>query len=210
MPADLRSRKRVAMREVISDTATRLFTERGFDQVTVDEIAAAADVGRKTVFNHFSRKEDLFFDRDGDIREILRNVLQRRGPGVTPIEAYRLLAYQLVAEKSPFVGCSLASQRFLETIERSETLKARARAIRDELAQFLAETLAKCVGREASDPDAYLAAHLLLTTWTVARTQAHRIFVKSRNAKKAQTAFLNLIDKSTAGLKAAMAGTPYA
>ena len=63
-PPDRRSRKRLAMRQGISNTATRLFFERGFDQVTVDEIAAAADVGRMTVFNHFPRKEDMFFDRD--------------------------------------------------------------------------------------------------------------------------------------------------
>jgi AcrR family transcriptional regulator len=64
MPSDRRSRKRLATRQGISNAATRLFFERGFDHVTVDEIAAAADVGRMTVFNHFPRKEDMFFDRD--------------------------------------------------------------------------------------------------------------------------------------------------
>ena len=63
-PSDRRSRKRLVTREGISVAATRLFLERGFDNVTVDEIAAAADVGRMTVFNHFPRKEDMFFDRD--------------------------------------------------------------------------------------------------------------------------------------------------
>ncbi|TIV74470.1 MAG: TetR family transcriptional regulator, partial [Mesorhizobium sp.] len=61
-PSDRRARKRLATRKAISDTATRLFMERGFDHVTVDEIAEAADVGRMTVFNHFPRKEDMFFD----------------------------------------------------------------------------------------------------------------------------------------------------
>ena len=58
-PSDLRSRKRLATRQAISNAATLLFFERGFDNVTVDEIAAAADVGRMTVFNHFPRKEDM-------------------------------------------------------------------------------------------------------------------------------------------------------
>jgi AcrR family transcriptional regulator len=61
---DRRTRKRMATRQAISDVATRLFMERGFDRVTIDEIAEAADVGRMTVFNHFPRKEDMFFDRE--------------------------------------------------------------------------------------------------------------------------------------------------
>ena len=63
-PSDRQSRKRLATRQETSNAATRLFWERGFDQVTVNEIAAAADVGRMSVFNHFRRKEDMFFDRD--------------------------------------------------------------------------------------------------------------------------------------------------
>ena len=69
-PPDRRTRKRLATRQRISDVATRLFIERGFDGVTVDEIAEAADVARMTVFNHFSRKEDMFFDLDEEGREI--------------------------------------------------------------------------------------------------------------------------------------------
>ena len=62
----------------------------------------------------------------------------------------------------------------------------------------------------AADPDAYLAAGLLLATWTIAFTWAHRTFRETRNTKEANAAFLAVIDKGTAGLKAAMAGTPYA
>ena len=78
IPSDRRSRKRLATRRTISDAATHLFIARGFDHVTVDEIAAAADVGRMTVFNHFPRKEDMFFDRDEEGREILREALRQR------------------------------------------------------------------------------------------------------------------------------------
>src|SRR3984885_731959 len=125
--SDRRSRKRLATRQGLSDAATRLFIERGFDHVTVDEIADAADVGRMTVFNHFPRKEDMFFDRDEEGREILREALRQRDPGLAPIEAYRRLAHRLVAEQSPFVRFTAESQGFIETIEGSEILKARAR-----------------------------------------------------------------------------------
>ena len=70
--------------------------------------------------------------------------------------------------------------------------------------------LAECVGQESTDPVAHLAAGLLLATWTVALIQAHRIFRQSRDPKKAKAAFLALVDTGAIGLKAAMAGTPYA
>ncbi len=210
MPSDRRSRKRLATRDGISNVATRLFLERGFDHVTVDEIAAAADVGRMTVFNHFPRKEDMFFDRDEEGREMLREALRQRDPGVAPIETLRLLAHRLVEEQSPFIRFTVESQGFTETIEGSETLKARARAIRDELAQVVRVALSECVEREPIDPAAHLAADLLLATWTVALIQAHRTFRQRRDTEEAKAVFLAIVDKGTIGLKAAMAGTPYA
>lgn len=210
MPADRRSRRRLATRQGISVVATRLFSERGFDRVTVDEIAAAADVGRMTVFNHFPRKEDMFFDRDEEGRELLRDALRQRDRRVAPVETLRLLAHRLVAEQSPFVEFSARSQGFIDTIEGSETLKARARAIRDELAQAVTVALSECVGRKPTDPDAHLAAGLLLATWAVAFIHAHRIFRHRRDPDEANSAFLAIVDRGTIGLKAAMAGTPYA
>lgn len=210
IPSDRRSRKRIATKQSISDAATQLFMERGFDNVTVDEIAAAADVGRMTVFNHFPRKEDLFFDRDEEGRELLRQALQERDAAVSPIEALRLLAHRLVAEKSPYLSFSHSGEGFIDTITQSETLKARARAIRDEIAQLVMETMALSLGRPAEDPDARLAAGLLLAAWTVAFTEAHKCFRHKNSVKAAQTVFLAIVDKSTVGLKAAMAGTPYA
>ncbi len=209
IPSDLRSRKRVATRHGISVAATRLFLERGFDLVTVDEIAAAADVGRMTVFNYFARKEDMFFDRDEEAREMLREALRQRDPSVAPIEALRLLAHRLAEEQSPYTEFSAASQGFVETIEGSETLKTRARAIRDELAQLIAATLAECAGRESTDPDAQLAASLLLATWTVALVQAHRTFRQGQKMEEAKAVFLALVDQGAIGIRAAMAGTPY-
>jgi hypothetical protein len=89
-------------------------------------------------------------------------------------------------------------------------LKARARAIRDELAQVVTAALCKRVEREPTDVAAVLAADLLLATWTVAFIQAHRIFRETRSKKRAETAFLAIVDSGTLGVKAAAAGTPYA
>jgi len=124
---------------------------------------------------------------------------------ISPIETLRLLAHRLVAEQTPYLEFSSGSQDFIKTVEQSETLKARARAIRDELAQLVAESLAECSEKDLDDPDAHLAAGLLMATWTVAFLQAHRIFRKTRDAEAAKEAFLAMVDKGTRGVKAAMA-----
>jgi AcrR family transcriptional regulator len=210
LPSDRRSRKRLATRQGISDAATRLFIERGFDHVTVDEIAAAADVGRMTVFNHFPRKEDMFFDRDEESRELLREALLQRDHGVAPIETLRLFAHRLIAQRSPYLSFNILGLGFIDTIKGSATLMARARAIRDELAQVLTAALAECAGREPGDCDAQLAAGLLLATWTVAFLQAHETFREKRDTEAANAVFLAIVDRGSLGLAAAMAGTPYA
>jgi|SRR5271163_1079197 len=209
-PPDRRTRKRLATRQRISDVATRLFIERGFDQVTVDEIAEAADVARMTVFNHFSRKEDMFFDLDEEGREDLLTALQKRDAGTSPIESLRLFAHWAVAEQRPYIRFFEAgSERFMETIRASEALKSRARAIRDELTDMLTIALAKAADRHQPDPVANLAASLTVATWEVAFIEAYRIFHQSRDIEKANTAFLAIVDQGTRGLKAAVEGSPY-
>ncbi|WP_441234201.1 TetR/AcrR family transcriptional regulator [Bradyrhizobium sp. 930_D9_N1_4] len=209
MPPDRRIRKRLVTRQGISDAATRLFIERGFDNVTVDEIAEAADVGRMTVFNHFPRKEDMFFDRDEEGREALRNALRHRDAGVGPVEALRLFAHRAASEEPHYVQFSSETLSFVETVEKSATLIARARAIRDEFAQVVTVALAESAGQEATDPDAQLAANLLLATWTVAFIRAHRTYRDSRDPMKAKSVFLALIERGSRAIEAAMAGTPY-
>jgi AcrR family transcriptional regulator len=210
MPSGRRSRKRLATRHAIASAAWRLFQQRGFDAVTVDEVAAAADVARMTVFNYFPRKEDLFFDRDEEGRKTLRTALRAHDPGVSPIEALRRLAHQLVAEGRPYVEFSSRSQAFIAAIERSEVLKARARAIRDEIAQLVAAGFAEWAGEESASAGPQLGAALLLATWSVALLQAHRTFRQSEDTGRAEAAFLAIIDSGSAGLIVAMAWTPYA
>src|ERR1700744_2595404 len=117
IPTDRRSRKRLAMRQNISNAATRLFMERGFDNVTVDEIAEAADVGRMTVFNHFPRKEDMFFDLDEEGREDMLAALEKRDAETSPLEALRLFAHWAVAEERPYIRFfEEGSERFMKAI----------------------------------------------------------------------------------------------
>jgi hypothetical protein len=75
---------------------------------------------------------------------------------------------------------------------------------------MLAITLAKAAARHPPDPAARLAASLLVATWEVAFIEAHRIFHRSRNIKKANTAFLAIVDQGARGLRAALEGSPNA
>ncbi len=87
----LRARKKRVAREAIAAAARRLFAERGFDAVTVAEVAAAADVSEKTVFNHFPTKEDLAFaDREQGLVRLVADIRER--PTGTPVlEVFRAL-----------------------------------------------------------------------------------------------------------------------
>jgi AcrR family transcriptional regulator len=204
------TRKRLATRQKISDVATRLFFERGFDAVKIDEIAEAADVSRMTVFNHFSRKEDLFFDLDEEGREDLLTALHLRDPETPPVEALRLFAHWAVGNQRPYVRFfESGTDQFLATIQASEALKARARAIRDELTDTLTVALAKSTNRHLPDPAASLAASFLVATWTVALMESHRCFQQDPNIEKANHAFLELVDRGTKAVQCALEGTPY-
>jgi len=92
----LRERKKEQTRALIADTARRLFAERGFDHVTVAEIAREADVSEKTVFNYFPAKEDLVFGRGQARRQALIHDIRNRPPGASLVEPFRLQTEELI------------------------------------------------------------------------------------------------------------------
>jgi AcrR family transcriptional regulator len=95
-PEGLRARKKRVAREAIAAAARRLFAERGFDAVTVAEIAAAADVSQKTVFNHFATKEDLAFaGREEGIAQFVA-AIAGRPPGSSVLDAFRAMTHTVL------------------------------------------------------------------------------------------------------------------
>jgi AcrR family transcriptional regulator len=205
-----RTRKRQMTRQAISDVATRLFFERGFDRVTIDEIAQAADVGRMTVFNHFPRKEDLFFDREDALRDAAFAALRARDRATSPVQALRALAHRLIDAPDPAFPLFDGTCRFIQTALASEALKARARQMRDDFVHMLAGALVEDAAAPKGDPDAHLAAGLIAAAWTVAFMEAHALFAGSEDLDAANRRFLALIDRGMAGVEAALAGTVYA
>src|ERR687889_2752123 len=90
VPAEpgLRERKKQQTRQLIADTARRLFAERGFDAVTVVEVARAADVSEATVFNYFPTKEDLLYSGLEAFEEELMSAIRDRAPGESVLDAF--------------------------------------------------------------------------------------------------------------------------
>ncbi|MFC0626587.1 TetR family transcriptional regulator [Kribbella deserti] len=134
-----RERKKQLTRQAISDVATRLFMARGFDGVTVAEVAAAADVAVQTVFNHFPTKEDLFFD-DASWVTGPAEAIRTAPPGEPPLAT--LLRHYLAAIRQRHeLGYLATWPRFNQTIEGSSALLARVRQNAQTMEDLLAEAL---------------------------------------------------------------------
>lgn len=86
-PTGLRARKRERTRDVIADTAISLFLERGFDRVSVNDVAAAAEVSKPTLFRYFPTKEDLVLHRFADHQGEAARVVRDRKSGTDPVTA---------------------------------------------------------------------------------------------------------------------------
>lgn len=204
-PPGLRERKKAALRQTISNVATQLFVERGFENVSVDEIAREAAVARKTVFNYFPRKEDLVFDREDEARALVRQALADRGMQ-PPVPAFQALMRALVEKRHPMFKMSERPQRFWRTVAQSPALTTRARELQVTFADDLAEMLSDAAGRPQADADARLAAAMLMSTLVVAYAEALRAFGRKR---RPYAALVNVMERGFAGVNAALAGTPY-
>ena len=88
----LRELKKEQTRQLIAGTAWRLFADRGFDKVTVAEIARQAQVAEATVFNYFPSKEDLFYSRFEAFSARLADAVRDRDPGEPALAAFRRAA----------------------------------------------------------------------------------------------------------------------
>ncbi|MDA1360367.1 TetR/AcrR family transcriptional regulator [Glycomyces luteolus] len=139
----LRERKKNATWELLRKTALELFEESGFEDVSVAEIAAAAEVSKATVFNYFPTKEDLVIGgmkrHTGDAARIVRE----RRKGQTPLEALREHYFHLLERRAPQVGLKddpvfLRVQRL---IIATPSLLIRAMDYRRQSAVMLAEAL---------------------------------------------------------------------
>jgi AcrR family transcriptional regulator len=171
-PIGLRERKKRIMRQQLSDTATRLFMEHGFDAVRVADIAEKCGVSAATVFNYFQTKEALVLDRLETTMASLPASLA--SPGLTPVEA----ALRMLAQELEHMTDLLASQddprsaakevlRFGDLIRATPSLRAYQSDMMDQFVSVAAGILAARAGLSPDDPEPQIAARALLGLWHV-------------------------------------------
>lgn len=152
-----RERKKAATRHALSDAAMRLFVARGFDDVTVREIADAADVSTTTLMTHFPTKEALVFDRDDEIERSLIAAVTDRPPRVSILDALERYVrarakYVVPARRSQFMQLVLATPALTDYWHKMW--------LRHEVA--LAHAIARELDRPATDAWCAAMAHFVL------------------------------------------------
>lgn len=197
MDEGLRERKKRETRAAISLVATALFYERGFDNVTVDDVARAAGVSKMTVFNYFARKEDLLFDREAEGVELLRSTLAGRGQK-SVLAVLRDEVRRLVAANSVFTRFEPDVLGFWKVVEDSPALRARLRELADEARETLAAHF--------EGPNADLVASLVVAGWRAAYRAGLGAARRGKSPQKAAAELERVIDATMAAARAAMRG----
>ena len=152
----LRESKKLHTRQQIADEAMKLFALRGFDRVTVSEVAAAAGVSQKTVYNYFPTKEDLFFDEVPKREAALVEAIMGRAEGESILAALR----RLQLAECPRL-CSPGFATFARIIEESTALQARELEVMARFARVLSGAIQAELG--VDERDARIAAGLLIS-----------------------------------------------
>ncbi|MCX2185214.1 TetR/AcrR family transcriptional regulator [Streptomyces sp. SKN60] len=152
MAEGLRERKKRQTKQRISDIATGLFLERGFQAVTVAEIAEAADVSVNTVYNYFPAKEDLFLDRMEGVAHRLARMIRGRDPGESAARAVLREIRGHLAAVSPAYGLMDGYADFMRVIDEAPTLQARLMALQQEVRRTTVAALREEAGTGPDDP----------------------------------------------------------
>jgi AcrR family transcriptional regulator len=168
MAPGLRERRKQQTRQAISDVATRMFVERGFDEVTISQVADAAGVAKMTVTNYFPRKEDLVFDRAEAVIRHLADVVTTRAPGESMLAAVRRDYAGAVARADVTLG--LSSPAFARMINNSPVLTSRGLEMLHQRERALGDAIAAETGTDG--PRERLVAALLASVHRVLYAEA--------------------------------------
>ena len=171
----LRERKKQRTRELIANTAWRLFSERGFEEVPVAEVARQAEVSEATVFNYFPTKEDLVFHRMEAFEQELLEAIRERAKDETIVEAFGRFVLRprgYLGSDDPAATEGMRATARLMT--GSPALQARQRDILDRYTETLAGFLADERGAASDDPEPWVIANALIGVHRALIAYTHR------------------------------------
>jgi len=190
----LRERKKLMTRQAILDVAEEMFAERGFDNVTVAEIADAVNISAKTVFVYFPAKEDLVFAGEHDIRDLVLAGIRDRGANQTPLEAMGAFLRDQIS--APGAAPVVELDRLRRTVGDSAVLQARLRLMWEHFEVALAGLLAEETGQPATAPAPRVAAAQLILIFRLLASEEVLANVRSRPRNKQRAAMLSWLDES--------------
>ncbi|MFI8326943.1 TetR family transcriptional regulator [Streptomyces sp. NPDC085529] len=166
----LRERKRARTHAAISEAAIALFLEYGFDQVSVAQVAEAAEVSKRTLFAYFPTKEDLVIHRFADHEDEAARVVRGRPPEVGPLAALRDHFLAGLRDRDPITGLNDLPQllAFNQLVRETPALAVRAVGFQENSRRALALAL-----QETADVPALTArlaaSHVVGTHWLLSR-----------------------------------------
>ncbi|GGL65898.1 TetR family transcriptional regulator [Streptomyces fumigatiscleroticus] len=206
-PMGLRERKKQRTRETISDTAIALFLERGFDQVSVVDIAAVAEVSKPTLFKYFPTKEDLVVHRFADHQTASSTVVAERPPGVSAIDALHQHFLDGLAARDPITGLNDDKDvlAFHSLVYSTPSLVARVGQYLARAEEALARTLADALGTGRDITAPLLAGQVIATQRVLASANWRRI-VAGRSADEVHPEAVADADHAFALLRDGLAG----
>ena len=169
-PSDLRERKRQITLDRIAEAGLKLFIEHGYEATTLDAIAAASGISRRTFFYYLKSKEDVLLAHEsGKFPQFLRPTFLKQSPDQPPIEAARktLLALASMYETKE----SILADRILRSIE---ALRLRKEALLVQMEDVLAEAMYELWPDTARRPALRLDAMMAMGTLRVAKENWRR------------------------------------
>lgn len=164
-PVGRRERKKAATRQALADAALRLFLEHGYEQVSIKDVAEAADVSTTTLFKHFPGKEALVFDQDADKEAALVAAIRQRPAGASALDALRDHvtggAFTDAAHRPEF-------KAFMRLIENNPSLRDYHRRMWIRHEHAVARTIAEETAAPPDDLSCRALAHFVLEAATFA------------------------------------------
>ena len=157
----LRERKKQQTRRLLADTAQQLFAARGFEAVTVADIAREADVSPGTVFNYFPTKESLFYEGMVVFEAALVEAVRSRPAGESAVAAFRRVMLDGTARLARDEAATLIAEA-ARVVHASPALQAREREIVAEATEALAAVLREEAGPDEPATAPAVVAHALM------------------------------------------------